>query len=61
MPKVHKDGTKAISVWLDEMDRKALREIVANGLYKDQSQFIRLAIREKKQLLIEKQTKGVKR
>lgn len=46
MPQAHKAGTKAISAWLDEMDRSLLKEIVASGLFKDQSDFIRRMIHE---------------
>lgn len=46
MPQAHKAGTKAISVWLDEMDRSLLKEIVASGLFDDQSDFLRKQIRE---------------
>ena len=46
MPQAHKAGTKAISVWLAETDRSLLREIVASGLFEDQSDFLRKQIRE---------------
>ena len=46
MPQARKAGTKAISVWLDEMDRSLLKEIVASGLFKDQSDFLRKMIRK---------------
>lgn len=44
MPQAHKAGNKAISVWLAEMDRSLLKEIVASGLFRDQSDFLRKAI-----------------
>lgn len=46
MPQAHKAGTKAISVWLDPADTSLLKEIVASGLFKDQSDFLRKQIRE---------------
>ena len=46
MPQAHKAGTKAISAWLDELDRALLKEIVASGLFKDQSDFLRKMIRK---------------
>ena len=46
MPQAHKAGTKAISVWLAEKDRSLLKEIVASGLFKDQSDFIRQMIHQ---------------
>lgn len=47
MPQEHKEGTKAISVWLSEEDRALLKELVLRGLIKDRSDFIRNAISEK--------------
>ena len=44
MPQAHKAGTKAISAWLAEEERSLLKEIVASGLFKDQSDFIRKMI-----------------
>ncbi len=47
MPQAHKQGNKAISVWLDEEDRALLRQLKELGLIKDQSAFIRQAINDK--------------
>lgn len=46
MPQAHKAGNKAVSVWLDETDRSLLKEIVASGLFKDQSDFLRKLIHQ---------------
>lgn len=46
MPQAHKAGTKAISVWLAETDRSLLKEIVASGMFEDQSDFLRKQIHE---------------
>ena len=47
MPQQHKDGTKAISVWLNEQDRELLKQLCDLGLIKDRSDFIRKAIAQK--------------
>ena len=47
MPQQHKDGTKAISVWLNEQDRDLLKQLCDLGLIKDRSDFIRKAIAQK--------------
>jgi Arc/MetJ-type ribon-helix-helix transcriptional regulator len=47
MPQKHKDGTKAISVWLDEKDRELLKQLVELGFIKDRSDFIRREIAKK--------------
>ena len=47
MPQQHKNGNKAISVWLDERDRELLKLLVESGAIKDRSDFIRAAIKEK--------------
>ena len=47
MPGAHKEGTKAISVWLEERDRELLRELCEIGAIKDRSAFIRDAIQKK--------------
>ena len=47
MPQQHKDGTKAISVWLNEQDRQLLARLCEIGAIKDRSDFIRRAIAEK--------------
>ena len=47
MPQQHKDGTKAISVWLNERDRELLARLCEIGAIKDRSDFIRRAIAEK--------------
>lgn len=47
MPQQHKEGTKAISVWLTERDRDLLSQLCELGLIKDRSAFIREAIAKK--------------
>lgn len=47
MPQAHRQGNRAISVWLDEDDRTLLKRLKELGLIKDQSDFIRNAINEK--------------
>lgn len=47
MPQAHKQGNKAISVWLSEEDRALLKALKSLGHIKDQSSFIRQAINEK--------------
>lgn len=47
MPGQHKDGTKAISVWLSEEDRDLLTKLCEIGAIKDRSAFIREAIAQK--------------
>ena len=47
MPQKHKDGTKAISVWLNEQDRALLAKLCEIGAIKDRSDFIRQSIAEK--------------
>lgn len=47
MPQKHKEGTKAISVWLTEQDRELLTRLCEVGAIKDRSDFIRKAIAEK--------------
>ena len=47
MPQQHKEGTKAISVWLSEEDRRLLAILCEMGAIKDRSDFIRRAIAEK--------------
>lgn len=47
MPQKHKDGNKAISVWLEKRDRDLLKQLCDLGIIKDRSDFIRKAIAEK--------------
>lgn len=47
MPQQHKEGQKAISVWLDEQERELLKQLCDLGVIKDRSDFIRKAIAEK--------------
>lgn len=47
MPGQHKEGTKAISVWLTEEDRELLAKLCEVGAIKDRSAFIREAISKK--------------
>lgn len=47
MPQKHKDGNKAISVWLSEQDRELLRRLCEMGAIKDRSDFVRQSIAEK--------------
>ena len=47
MPQKHKDGNKAISVWLNEQDRELLRRLCEMGAIKDRSDFVRQSIAEK--------------
>ena len=47
MPQQHKEGTKAISVWLNEQDRAILAKLCEMGVIKDRSAFIREAIAKK--------------
>ena len=47
MPQQHKQGNKAISVWLAESDRELLKRLCDLGIIKDRSDFIRKAIAQK--------------
>ncbi len=47
MPQQHKDGNRAISVWLNEHDRELLKQLCEIGAIKDRSDFIRKAIAQK--------------
>jgi len=47
MPQKHKDGNKAMSVWLDKKDRELLQQLCDLGIIKDRSDFIRKAIKQK--------------
>ena len=47
MPQQHKEGTRAISVWLSAEEREMLQRLCDLGLIKDRSDFIRKAIAQK--------------
>ncbi len=47
MPQKHKDGSKAMSIWLEPKDRELLTQLCDLGLIKDRSDFIRKAIIKK--------------
>lgn len=47
MPRQHKPGNKAISVWLSQEDRELLARLCELGVIKDRSDFIRKAIMQK--------------